>query len=263
MESGSLRLLGMVCVAVVGVSAFALILRLEPRPFADSFEHPSLEANVWQIDAHSECRLSMSGAPVRDGAQSFGIEAPGGRRCELVPRLFPPVVDKFLREPYSKERLYRFSVFVETFDEAQNATDLGENTVVAQWHSSPEPFADQESGRGPPLALRIHNGRWGITFGWDADFLSTRQYIAGNWMWVGPVEGGRWVDWEFRVRWSPRSDGTTEVRRNGELVMQRSGPNTYNDLRGVYLKLGLYHPTVDSKLYLDRVTVTDADHGVW
>jgi len=109
------------------------------------------------------------------------------------------------------------------------------------------------------LALRIRDGHWGITYGWDEKFLSEADYLASHWQWIGPVMRGEWIDWTFRVRWSYGEDGLTEVWRNGEIVMQRKGPNTYNDFRGVYLKLGLYHPVRHETVYLDRISISDAE----
>ena len=79
--------------------------------------------------------------------------------------------------------------------------------------------------------------------------------LDNNWHWAGRVETGRWIDWTIRVVWSYKDDGITEIWRDSELMMQRSGPNTYNDLRGVYLKLGLYHPTDDQIIFLDSVSI--------
>ena len=74
-------------------------------------------------------------------------------------------------------------------------------------------------------------------------------------MWTAPYTTGRWTDWVFHVRWSHRGDGLTEVLQNGKLVARREGPNAYNDLRGVYLKLGNYHPGRARTVYLDEVRI--------
>lgn len=230
-----------------------------PSFFAD-FERDSLSQRAWQIDADERCRIGISSARSREGSQSLRIDAPKDDRCELVPRLFPAVLEKFYREPFGQDRWYSFSVFAEDLGDSARGAETDTNTVIAQWHSSPDPFIGGEPGRSPPLALRIRNGHWGITYGSDAKFRSTEKYIAGTWHLAGPVELGRWTDWRFHVRWSYKSDGLTEIWRDGELVMRRFGPNTFNDLRGVYLKVGLYHPVEDSIIYLDSLSITDNEH---
>lgn len=223
--------------------------------FEDSFEGDAVDQSNWIIDADDSCDMTVTQAEAVDGHQSLRIGAANGQRCEIVPRLHSTLMAKFLREPFGEERWYRFSVFVADPGDQEPTDDLGENTIIAQWHSSPDSLPRKESGRGPPLALRIHSGRWGITYGADPRFRSVSQFIANNWHWLGPVETGRWIDWTFRVVWSYGEDGITDVWQDSELVMRRKGPNTFNDLRGVYLKLGLYHPTGNQVLYLDKVSI--------
>lgn len=243
------------CIAVL-VVLLAVTVEIDAEPFVAGFEEGDLAGAEWQMDADRACRIYLSSEYPREGAAAVVIDAPKGRRCELVPRIFPPVLDKFFREPYGRDRWYEFSVLVRDPGPLPPVGNLGENTVVAQWHASPDPFLPNQSGRGPPLALRIHDGNWAITFARQPDFISPKKRPEGNWHWVGPVKAEQWVDWQFRVRWSYGDDGLTEVRRDGQLVMQHRGPNAYNDIRGVYIKLGLYHPTVDTSILLDRVSIT-------
>lgn len=229
----------------------------DPRTFEDGFEDPENWGDMWQFDAHPACLMETSTDKVREGSLALRIRAAEGLRCELVPRVYPPLQSKFRREPFGHERWYNFSVLVDDLGTRREPKGLGDNTIVAQWHSSPDPFVRKEGGRGPPLALRIYDGKWGITYGWDENLRSDSKYLASNWHWLGPVETGRWIDWSFRVVWSYEADGITEVWRNAELVMERRGPNLYNDFRGVYLKLGLYHPRSDQTIFLDRVSITN------
>ena len=224
--------------------------------FEDGFEGPQVLSEAWKVDAHWDCEMRSSGSQSHSGTKSLEIVAPEGARCEIVPRVYSDLESKFRREPFEHSRWYRFSVFVEDLGERRPISDLGDNTIVAQWHSSPDPFFG-EKGRGPPLALRILDRTWGITFGWDEEFRSTRRYLARNWHWVGPVEEGRWIDWSFHVIWSYGADGLTQVWKDSELVMDRRGPNVYNDVRGVYLKLGLYHPRSDQQIRIDTVSIAD------
>lgn len=251
-----LYVIAVICLTLLASALLVGLSAIDPAPFHASFESGSLSTADWQIDAHPECRIEFASGFPSTSNTFVRIEAPQNARCELVPRIFPPILEKLRREPYEEVRSYRFQVRIEDSNPASGSIDLGENTIIAQWHASSDPFIAEISGRGPPLALRIQNGKWAITYGWDAEFRSTEPYLASNWQWAGPVETGKWVEWRFKVRWSHREDGFTQVWRDDEIVFERSGPNAYNDLRGVYLKLGIYHPTSDMSIQLDEVSIT-------
>jgi Ca2+-binding RTX toxin-like protein len=59
------------------------------------------------------------------------------------------------------------------------------------------------------------------------------------------------------VQWSYKSDGLLQVWRDGQKVLDRAGPNTYNDLQGNYFKFGIYNHSIESPtdktLYFDEV----------
>lgn len=63
----------------------------------------------------------------------------------------------------------------------------------------------------------------------------------------------------MRIRWSYGDDGITQIWRDGDLIVDRIGPNTYNDLRGVYLKLGSYHPHAPRTVLFDDISIGNAD----
>ena len=44
----------------------------------------------------------------------------------------------------------------------------------------------------------------------------------------------------FHIRWSYEDEGLLEVWKDGRKVVTQKGPNTYNDLRGNYFKIGVY-----------------------
>ena len=61
-------------------------------------------------------------------------------------------------------------------------------------------------------------------------------------IWWGFLELGKWVDWEFRVRWSHGPDGQLDIWKDGEHIVVRTGPNTYNDFFAPFFKFGIYIP---------------------
>ena len=229
------------------------------RNFHADFESGPPSSDHWQFDTKGDCRIESSTTRKRQGNASAYFETGNEGRCELIPRFFPRLVDKFLREPRGHDRWYSFSTYIE--EVPIHTGEGGINTVIAQWHSSEDPYFADERGRGPPLALRIKDGQWKITDGFDTNLISIDKRIGKEILWYGPVNQGEWVDWIFRIKWSHREDGLTEVWKNGELLARREGPNTYKDLRGVYLKLGIYHPPSNTKMYLDEVSVVSTPPG--
>ena len=69
-----------------------------------------------------------------------------------------------------------------------------------------------------------------------------------------------WTDWVVHARWSFRDDGLLEIWKDGEKIIEQHGPNTYNDQRGMYFKIGIYKPPWDKPVKSDvdrRVVVHD------
>ena len=160
------------------------------------------------------------------------------------------ILGRLKSEPYGLDRWYGFSVFL---PEDWHANP--QNEVVAQWHASADWYLGEAAGRGPPLALRIVDRRWYITFGWEHQFFTDGKRRANQLLWTAPYEVGVWTDWVFHVRWSYGTEGLTEVWSNGEKLVRYEGPNCYNDLRGVYLKVGIYHPGESRTLYIDHLRI--------
>ncbi len=124
-------------------------------------------------------------------------------------------------------------------------------TNLVQWHSVSDKLL-LEGGPSMPLRLAVIGDRWIIDNFWDTKWVTKFAYLPehpeGNRLiWSGPLERGRWVDFDFRVRWSWKDDGRIEVRKDGVVIAQATGPDTYHDLVAPYMKFGVYVPgwTVD------------------
>jgi len=75
----------------------------------------------------------------------------------------------------------------------------------------------------------------------------------------------------FHVKWSHKSDGILQVWKDGQLIVDKKGPNTYNDQVGPYFKIGVYKPdwkenpqasnTDKRVLYFDQVRIGDNNAG--
>ena len=162
--------------------------------------------------------------------------------------------------PANSEHWYGFSNLVP----ANYAKDRSYE-IVAQWHEMPDRDLG-EPWRRPPLTLSIRNDRFGVSNRWDPKPLSVKFKEAGSQSWdLGTVPKGDWTDWVFHVKWSHKSDGLVEVWKNGQLVVRKTGPNTYNDKKGPYFKIGIYKPdwkadpekstTTQRVIYYDQIQV--------
>jgi len=215
-------------------------------PFRDGFDGAVVDGGRWKIDADRGCRLEIVAAPGPRGGTSLRIDAPAGARCELLPILRRNLLDRLGHEPRDVSVSYAFSTYIppgQTFSTASNE-------VLAQWHGSPDFFLGDAPGRGPAVALRIEDGRTFLTSGWDDAFVSGEGRRDRE-LWSGGLQQAAWEDWRFDVLWSHRDRGRLSVWRNGERVLDHRGPNSFNDLRNVYLKIGVYHPALDRQVYFD------------
>lgn len=232
----------------------AIFLSLPAYAFehVDGFEAGIIDESWWLIDKDEDCRIDVAEGKARYGSLAVRFQAKRDSRCELVHWPSSRWFQWLRREPYKTSRWYGFSVYL---PEDRPPGDRGRNEVIAQWHASDDPWFFEPGGRGPPLALRIQENRWRITYGWDADLRSRPGVKAYHLFWEGAAQLGEWTDWVFHVVWDPHGNGLLRIWKNGNLLGEHQGPIGYNDLRGVYLKLGSYHPRADQVVYLDEVRV--------
>ncbi len=129
---------------------------------------------------------------------------------------------------------YAFNVYIP----GNHIPDPVSHDVVAQWHAN----KDRGEGNlgGPVIGLRVDNTRWDIDVNWTSNKITTKQNINNMRYNVGAISPGTWTEWIFHIKWSYNNDGVLEVWKNGKQVVNRKGPNAYNDNKAPYLKVGLY-----------------------
>ncbi|MBC7791529.1 MAG: heparin lyase I family protein [Anaerolineae bacterium] len=141
------------------------------------------------------------------------------------------------------ERWYGLRIYIP--DSWQVDVNREDYQILAQWHNLP----DTELGERytpPPLAIWIDKGEWSIWNYWDPNAVSELTKGApaapGGRMvlWRGAFSRGRWTDWVVHVKWSYGADGLLEIWKDGQRVVSRTGPNTYNDRRPLYFMAGIY-----------------------
>lgn len=117
-----------------------------------------------------------------------------------------------------------------------------------QWHAAEDPG---EAAINPPLSLNFENGRYRLAMIGDSrQGVITTPYESAQ----APVPFpnsiffdaifGQWQKFVFHVLWNssktPRT-GIVEVWRNGILLVSQVGRQIgYNDVRGTYMKAGMY-----------------------
>lgn len=161
------------------------------------------------------------------------------------------------------EYWYGFSIYIPNDWVKDTAPEM-----VTQWHNRPDLWFG-EGWLYPPLFLLISGDKWKIGNMWDSRIVTQKNNIAGkDDLWSGAYKKGEWTDWVFRIKWSHKSDGLIEAWKDGVQIINKRGPNTYNDLLGPFFKVGIYKypwksgtPTsiVDKRvLYFDEVRVGNA-----
>jgi len=193
------------------------------------------------IDA-SEDRAALDKAATKKRVHIVAApDSPPGRKavCCVMPR----AVGSFRSEialPHEEgfqERWYGARIYVPAdwvFD--------GGGDIVLQWHGL---LGDEKKARGyPPLSIAIMDDRWRIhrAFGPPDDIQRDARTLDD------PVQKGRWVAWVVHVCWSSGTDGHTQIWKDGKVVWDVKGPNTYL-MRPLtpYFKTGLYHPSWKKK----------------
>ncbi|MEA5594006.1 polysaccharide lyase [Rivularia sp. UHCC 0363] len=176
-----------------------------------------------------------------------------GKRSELAARIEKPLGDNW----------YRLRMFIPNDWE----TDPNSFEIITQWHGYPD-FDKGETWRSPPLSVGIKGDKISIRKQWDSREVTENNTPEGKLvLWEGKIDDlkGKWVEWTFHIKWSYLQDGIVEVWQNKQKIINSKGPNSYNDEKGVYLKIGLYKPDwkyspqksiVDSRIiYFDDVEV--------
>lgn len=142
---------------------------------------------------------------------------------------------------YDKVYRYSFSTFLPEDWVVDDAP-----VTLAQWHNVKD-MAYGEGGMSPPLRLIIQGDEISVAVRWDEHPISRGWLRRGESdqekvLWTGMLEPGRWNDWSFDVRWSFGDDGLVRVYKDGDLLVDYQGPNTYNDFIAPYFKMGIYVP---------------------
>jgi hypothetical protein len=175
-----------------------------------------------------------------DPKQSGGIRAEMTQRLDLV----------------GKERWYGFSQYFPASYVSDSTPEL-----AGQWHDQPD--EGESAGRTPSNFIMIRNDRFIWYLSWDADAITYNNSPDGFMeIDLGPVPKDQWIDWVVHIKFAYDNTGILEVWKNGEKVIDRPNlPNSYNDTKLPYFKLGIYKwdwngSSVNQKvMYWDEVRI--------
>ena len=170
----------------------------------------------------------------------------GGIRAEMTQRL----------DLLGQERWYGFSQYFPASYVFDSTPEL-----AGQWHDQPD--EGESASRTPSNFIMIRNNRFIWYLSWDADAI-TYNNSPDRFMEIdlGPVPKDQWIDWVVHIKFAYDNTGILEVWKNGEKVIDRHNqPNSYNDTKLPYFKLGIYKwdwngSSVNQKvMYWDEVRI--------
>jgi len=218
---------------------------------------------VWQQELCCEHSVQVVQSPTESNNRAIRFTLnrtdpliAGSKRAEL----------RLNSVPANSEWWYAFSVLVPR----RNVQDRSFE-IVTQWAGLPD-FNLGETWREPVLTLANYGDRWRVSNRWDPQSLTRKEDAQSKersqgW-WIGAIRKDEWTDFVFHIKWSHKQDGLLEVWKNGKLVIRKNGPNTYNDRRGPFLKVGIYKPQWKSKpelsvtkqrvIYFDEIKIAQA-----
>ena len=141
--------------------------------------------------------------------------------------------------------------------------------IIFQLHSFPDEHLGEE-WRSPPIALKIQDGGFHLHHQYDRTALTLnntpedriRQHISS-------VEYEAWTDFALNVNYQQNSNGFIRLYQNGRQVYSYTGPVGYNDVEGMFTKIGIYKPdwkynpqrslTTERTLYFDAFRFARGD----
>lgn len=247
----------------LGVAALSVLLntlvKASPNIFTGDFEEGDF--SKWKKELCCKHSAEIVSSPTRAGehAVKFTLKkddpiVASSKRAEL----------RLGTVPANSEQWFGFSVFFPSNYQKDPSAE-----IVYQWHEKPDKHLG-ETWRTPPLYLKTQKGNLYLQRRWDSNQVTKNNEPEGKeTIELGPYKTGVWTDFVFHIKWSHKSDGLLEVWKDDKRVVRKTGPNTYNDERGPYFKIGIYKfdwkknsfksNTTQRVIYFDEVRVGDAN----
>lgn len=206
------------------------------------YEDPfnSLVINNWSTTSHRGWNQIQAAVPASDITIVSDISRMGGSAMRVVCNSNAPYNGSYRSEIRFDddntlngwERWIGFSTYLP----ASYVSDLRDN-ILFQMHASEDA---NDVGNSPSICFNIRSGIWQMITTYSAAATQTGSDDANLKIDMGAVATEQWDDWVVYVKFAWDSTGIVKVWRNNTLVVNYTGPNTFNDARPPYLKLGLY-----------------------
>jgi hypothetical protein len=220
------------------------------------FENQTFDGLSTAAVAHSHM-VQRVNAPARTGkvAAKFTLssdEAPGYLYGSWESHVVSVELEKYDVARIGDTRWYGFSISIDP--SWRDDTKDPNGTVMAQWHRVPDPG---ENFKSPQLDIVVKGTRWNVINNADPHPITTespKSYTRTTWD-AGQVVPGTWTDWVVYAKWSYQADGVLKVWKDGSLVVDYRGPNTYNDTKREMFKFGIYKAWWNLELPAQRNTL--------
>lgn len=237
--------------------------------FSEDVEEPNIPlgeiGSPWRFSGNQ--RTEIVASPQKTGQSLHFVlnkSDPVPDRTELVLKA-GPLPNSLLGNNFTigEEYWIGFSIFLP----ADGYVYHDDDEIVFQFHG----VADTDLGEpnlNPMFAVVVDRGRWQVLNRWDSKMLTPdRNSYEGSKRWTfDEYVTDKWTDWVLHIKWSYEADGILQIWKDGELMLDKPGPNTFNDAKGPYLKMGIYKyfwpgkttQTDHRDLYYDDIRIGDS-----
>jgi hypothetical protein len=138
-------------------------------------------------------------------------------------------------QPFGAPTSYKFTYLIPE----DWVDEVGGKQLFFQMHGA-DGDSQEVAQRSPCFALQIRTDQVFISMRTDTEAVTLanpKERLVGSW----PIEKGKLVDVEVIAKWAYDATGELEVYKDGVPIYSGTGPNCYNDTRGPYPKIGIYH----------------------
>ena len=213
----------------IGCMLLALMLYPQTAASLELDFYNNFEAGL-EMNCRGDCPTVASDYAREDSSSMRSyINRNTGRTAYRAEAVIPGPEKKMT---FNRHYWYGFSTYL-----PENWQVTYKNESIANFHSTLDP---EDPKIGPPFTIR--SGRGGH---WEIESKAEGDSRAPGLVWtLNSVfdDIGKWTDWVVHYKPSTGAQGVLKVWKNGTLVAERYGKNTYKDAVGPYFKMGIYQP---------------------
>ena len=157
---------------------------------------------------------------------------------------------------FNKEYWMGYSVFIPSdFDFPDNNYNSG---LIGQWHAAYDDCDTRPQSQ--PLGFGLNRDSQGLTVS-----IASKAAQCGETSYTRRISidspkllKGQWNDIVLNYKFSYGTGGFVKMWMNGKQVVNDSGPNSHNDAKGPYFKMGIYGwADTNMVVYYDEIRIGD------